>query len=65
MMDRELTWGGEPTIQCTDDVLWNCAPETCMILLTCHLDKVDKKERKSRYTPAVKYPIILKCSAPT
>ena len=33
MRDRDLTWGDEHTIQCTDDVLWNCAPETCIILL--------------------------------
>ena len=33
-MYGDLTWGGEHTIQCTDDVLWNCAPETCVILLT-------------------------------
>ena len=26
--------GGEHTTQCTDDVLWNCASETCVILLT-------------------------------
>ena len=31
-MDGDLTWGGEHTVQCTDDVLWNCAPETCLIL---------------------------------
>ena len=30
----DLTWGGEHTIQCTDGVLWNCTPETCIILLT-------------------------------
>ena len=24
--------GGEHTVQCTGDVLSNCAPETCMIL---------------------------------
>ena len=34
MMDGDLTWSGEHTIQCTDDVLWNCVPETCIILLT-------------------------------
>ena len=28
-----LDRGGEHKIQCTGDVLWNCAPETCMILL--------------------------------
>ena len=27
------TWGGEHTIQCTDDVLWNCVPETSIILI--------------------------------
>ena len=32
--DRDLTWGGEHTMQCTDHVLWNGAPETCVILLT-------------------------------
>ena len=25
---RRLTWGGEHTVQCTDDVLYNCTPET-------------------------------------
>ena len=33
-MEGDLTWGGEHTIQHTDDVLKNCAPETYMILLT-------------------------------
>lgn len=33
-INGDLTWGGEHTIQCTDDVLWNCAPETCTLLLT-------------------------------
>ena len=34
LMGGDWTWGGEHTVQCTDDVLWNCAPETCIILLT-------------------------------
>ena len=29
----DLTWGGEHTIQYTDDVLFNCTPETYIILL--------------------------------
>lgn len=29
-----LTWGGGQTMQCSDDMLWNCVPETCRILLT-------------------------------
>ena len=34
-MKGDLTWGGEHTVQCTDDVLQDCAPEACIILLTC------------------------------
>ena len=34
MTDGDLTCGGEHTIECTDDVLQNCAPETCIILST-------------------------------
>ena len=33
VMEGDLTWGGEHTVQCADDVLWNSAPETCVILL--------------------------------
>lgn len=32
-MEGDLTWG-EHSIQCTDDGLWNCAPETCTLLFT-------------------------------
>ena len=31
---RRLTRGDEHTMQCTHDVLSNCMPKTCMILLT-------------------------------
>ena len=34
VMEGDLTWGGEPTTQYTDDVLWNCIPETYILLLT-------------------------------
>ena len=34
VMDEDLILGGEHTIRCTDDVLQNCAPETCVILLS-------------------------------
>ena len=45
--DGNLTWGGEYTIQCTDNVLWNCAPETCIILLTSVIcNKFNKKRKK-------------------
>ena len=29
-----LTCSDEYVVQCTDDVLWKCAPETSIILLT-------------------------------
>ena len=34
MMEGDLTWDGEHTIQYTGDVLWNSIPETYIILLT-------------------------------
>ena len=34
VMEGDLTWGGEHTIQYTDDVLQNCTLETNIILLT-------------------------------
>ena len=34
VMDGALTWGGEHAVHCTGDVLWNCAPEASLILLT-------------------------------
>ena len=34
MMEGDLTWGGEHTIQYTDDVLCNCKPETYVVVLT-------------------------------
>ena len=34
VVDEDLTWGGEHTIQHTDDVLQNCTPETYITLLT-------------------------------
>lgn len=33
-MEGDLTCGGKHTIQCTDNVWWNCAPETAIILLS-------------------------------
>ena len=28
VMEGHLTWGGEHTIQCTDDLLLSCTPES-------------------------------------
>ena len=35
-MEEDWTWGDEPTIQYTGDVLLICIPETYIILLTSH-----------------------------
>lgn len=32
-MEEDITWDGKQTIQWTDDVLYNCTPETYVILL--------------------------------
>ena len=34
VMEGDLTWGGEHTVQYTDDILQNCTLETYIILLT-------------------------------
>ena len=45
--EGDLTRGGEHTVQCIGDVLWTCACETCVMLLTSvtpiHLLKRKKK----------------------
>ena len=49
-MEGDLTWGGEHTVQYTDDVLQNCTPETYIILLnnvtTINSIKKVKKSKK-------------------
>ena len=44
-----LTWGGEHTIQCKDNVLWDCASMTCIILLTSvtPINSIKKKKKNS------------------
>ena len=34
VVEEDLIWGSEHTIQHTDDVLYNCTPEAYIILLT-------------------------------
>ena len=34
VMEGDLNWGGEHTIQYADDVLQSCTPKTYIILLT-------------------------------
>ena len=45
VMEGDLTWGGEHTVQCTDDVLWNRAPEAYIIGLTnvTRINSIKKK----------------------
>ena len=56
VMEGDLTWGGEHTIQCTHDILQNCTPETYIILLTnatpinlMNKKKIVKNYRKRHY----------------
>ena len=50
VLDGDMTWGGEHIVQCTDDVLWNSAPETCTIFFTSvtpiHSIKMKKQIKK-------------------
>ena len=48
VMEGDWTRGGEHTTRCADDVLWNCAPGTCMILLTrvTPINPIKRKKRK-------------------
>ena len=41
-----LTWDGKHTMQCTNDVLWNYAPETCIIVLTSATPQNSMKRKK-------------------
>ena len=40
--------GSEHTVQCTDDVLWDCAPEPCIIVLTSVTPIHPIKRKKQR-----------------
>ena len=48
--ERGLDLGGEHTVQCVHDVLRNCAPETCIILLpsVTPINSIKKKKEKYR-----------------
>ena len=51
-MEGDLTWGGEHTIQYTDDVLQNCTPKIYILLLTndtlMNSIKIFKKENGNK-----------------
>lgn len=55
VIDEGLTWGGEHTVECTHDMLRNCTPETCIILLTgvTLVNSIKRKRNKVQicYTP--------------
>ena len=54
-MEGDLAWGGEHTIQCTDDVLQNCTPETYIILLSnvTPINSIKKKKESRENRPVV------------
>ena len=63
MMNRDFTFGGECIIQCTNDVLQNCAPETCIILLTSVIPKYSIKRKintRKREKKVLGFPTIKK-----
>ena len=47
----DFTWDGEHTIHYTDDVLYNCTPETYIILLTnvTPINSIKPLEKYSTY----------------
>ena len=51
VIKEDLTWGGQHTVQYTDDVLQNCILETYIILLTNvtpgNSIKIEKKHNKN------------------
>ena len=46
VMEGDLTWGGEHTIQYTVDVFQNCTPETYIIYYLRIPPKVNKNTKK-------------------
>ena len=46
---RDLTWVGEHTIQCTDNVFWDLCTGTSKILLTSVTPRNSIKRKKSKY----------------
>ena len=50
VIEGDLTLGNEHTIQCTDDVLWNCAPEIYIILLTSvtPITSIQREKRRGK-----------------
>ena len=42
VMEGAWTWGGEHKIQCIDDVLWICAPETYNFVSQYHPNRFNK-----------------------
>ena len=48
-MEGDLTWDGDHSIQCKDDVFWNCVPETSIISLTSvtPINSIKRKRKKN------------------
>lgn len=45
VMDGDLAWAGAHATPCTDDALWDRAPETCITLLPS-VAPIDSTKRK-------------------
>ena len=48
VMEGDLHWGGEHTVWCTDNVMWDCAPEICIFLLTSvtPINSINRKKKE-------------------
>ena len=46
MVEGDLTWGGELTVQDTDNILWYCIPETYIVLII-NVTPINKKNYPS------------------
>ena len=55
VMEGDLTWDGEYTTLCTDDVLWDRASETCVILLTS-VTPIHSIQRKKKPESQILFP---------
>ena len=57
MMEGDLIWGAEYTVQHTDDILQNCIPENYIILLT-NVIPINSIKNKPLKTIKKVFPVI-------
>ena len=54
VMEGDLTWGGEHTVQYADDVLQNCTSDNLYNFISqCHFNKYNKKKFWAKKAPKI------------